>query len=417
MTFIYVGNAIKIRYRKSTVYTFLISGTVESVLYSSTEFPFRNISDYRLAESKESTSIHSLIQFSNLQDNETNLSKVTEENIGSVLDDTNETIDETSKEARKRFSFTEFLRYDTEGSKCASPVVEQIEIVGNISCKISFKYEETVDDLLEHQDVIPRDATFLSIKDLLEDDYRVDEKCQSVLSEDIDCSNETNNVDTESSAISSYNKMDISASSESEISDVISNMDLTSYDEGYMLESIDTGYGSAGARDSDDNSEGEFEPPQTTEEPSFDEAELEWDNDPSAEALQGIDNNQYHSYGTDEISDRIENNENCTRPRSRSLADIEASLDEKVTLLREEKYFVQRKIREAKEEEEVRRKQVQLFRAYSVDDRKAVLLKTLNDLKARLENQSARLQTSYNTVLSIQRTFSKRRRPVLETMI
>ena len=211
--------------------------------------------------------------------------------------------------------------------------------------------------------------------------------------------------------------MDISASSESEISDVISNMDLTSYDEGYMLESIDTGYGSAGARDSDENSEGEFEPPQTTEEPSFDEAELEWDNDPSAEALQGIDNNQYQSYGTDDISDIIENNENCTRPRSRSLADIEASLDEKVTLLREEKYFVQRKIREAKEEEEVRRKQVQLFRAYSVDDRKAVLLKTLNDLKARLENQSARLQTSYNTVLSIQRTFSKRRRPVLETMI
>ena len=381
-------------------------------MYSTAEFPFRNISDHHIVD-KESTSIHSLIQISHLQDKDNNLSKVTEENIDGVLEDNNETLDEKSyKEGRKRFSFTEFLRYDTDGSKCASPVVEQIEIVGNISCKISFKYEEAVDDLLEQQDVIPRDATFLSIKDLLEDDYRVDEKCHSVISDDIDetagNSSEVNNIDKESSAISSNNDMDISVSSESEISDVISNMDLTFYDEGYMLESIDTGYGS-GARDSDDNSDGEFEPPQALEEPSFDEAELEWDNEPSAQALQGLDKTKFHAKNPD--------NEKCGRQRSRSLADIEASLDEKVSLLREEKYFVQRKIREAKEEEEIRRKQVQLFRSYSVDDRKEVLLKTLNDLKMRLENQSARLQTSYDTVLSIQRTFSKRKRPVLETMI
>ena len=414
-------NALLTCFEMISFFRFLLPGTAESFVYSSAEFQFRSSSSDHHISQREHASIHSLTQLNPTGDEPNNLSKVTEENIDDV-ENFNETLDElTSLKARKRFSFTEFLKYDTDDSKCTSPVVEQIEIVGNINCKICFKYEETVDDMLESQDVIPRDGTFLSIKDLLEDDYHINDKSQAYGADDVDEINELNEGDYGAAIASGtvLNKsMDTSVSSASELSDVISNMDLTFYDEGYMLESIDTGYGS-GTRDSDENSEaGEFEPRETSGEPSFDEAELEWDNDPSAHNLQGSESNKLRAYSVSEASDKVEC-KNCTRPRSRSLADIEASLDEKVSLLREEKYFVQRKIREAKEEEEIQRKQVQLFRSYSADNRKEVLLQTLNDLKARLENQSARLQSSYDTVLSIQRTFSQRKSklPPLETMI
>lgn len=99
----------------------------------------------------------------------------------------------------------------------------------------------------------------------------------------------------------------------------------------------------------------------------------------------------------------------CNR-RSRSLADIELSLDEKVTLLREEKTFVQRKIHAAILEEKVREHQLKIFRLLSGDKRKQLIMKTLHDLKTRLEDQSARLQASYTTVISLQNLFSKRRR-------
>ena len=276
--------------------------------------------------------------------------------------------------------------------------------------------------MLESTDGIPRDSTFLSIKDLIDDDYNITDKSQACTADDGDISNELNeeHYDARAESGTLLNKsMDASLSSISELSDVISNMDLTFYDEGYMLESIDTGYGS-GTRDSDDNSEsGEPGARETPEEPSFDEAELEWDNDPSAHNLQGLESSKSRGYSLSDSSDKIGCKVCSVRPRSRSLADIEASLDEKVSLLREEKYFVQRKIKEAKEEEEVMRQQVRVFRSYSADNRKEVMLRTLNDLKARLENQSTRLQSSYDTVLSLQRTFSKKehKNHFLETMI
>lgn len=100
----------------------------------------------------------------------------------------------------------------------------------------------------------------------------------------------------------------------------------------------------------------------------------------------------------------------CNRRRSRSLADIELSLDEKVTLLREEKTFVQRKIHAAILEEKVREHQLKIFRLLYGDKRKQLIMKTLHDLKTRLEDQSARLQASYTTVISLQNLFSKRSR-------
>ena len=275
--------------------------------------------------------------------------------------------------------------------------------------------------MLESTDGIPRDSTFLSIKDLIDDDYPITDKTQVCTADDVDVSNELNDENEENYDTGLNKSMDASLSSISELSDVISNMDLTFYDEGYMLESIDTGYGS-GTRDSDDNSEtGEPGARETPEEPSFDDAELEWDNDPSAHNLQGLESSKSRAYSLSDSdsSDKIGCKVCSARPRSRSLADIEASLDEKVSLLREEKYFVQRKIREAKEEEEVMRQQVRVFRSYSADNRKEVMLRTLKDLKARLENQSTRLQSSYDTVLSLQRTFSKKEHKshFLETMI
>ncbi|KAL4217789.1 hypothetical protein ACF0H5_022527 [Mactra antiquata] len=98
----------------------------------------------------------------------------------------------------------------------------------------------------------------------------------------------------------------------------------------------------------------------------------------------------------------------CRRRRSRSLADIELSLEDKVTLLREEKTFVQRKVHEAIVEDRIRAHQMKIFRLLSGDQRKQLIMKTLYDLKTRLEDQSARLQASYSTVLSLKKMFTHR---------
>jgi hypothetical protein len=95
----------------------------------------------------------------------------------------------------------------------------------------------------------------------------------------------------------------------------------------------------------------------------------------------------------------------------RSLPDIRCSLQEKVNQLRAEKIIVEEKIREAQEDDKIRLKETQRFRRHLPVYKKQVLIKTLNSLKERLENQSQRLQKSYSTVLAMQRRFAQRHNP------
>ena len=324
---------------------------------------------------------------------------------------------------KKRFSFTEFLKYDTDGSTCTSPIVETIEFLKTVQYDIGFDYEERVDELLETSD-FPRDATFMSIKELLEEcaDKTVDEEANienEPADQDIDRKHSVEDINSACLTERDNSENGYISDSEDVIDDNIenlnslSNMDLTCYEDKNMQESIDTGYASV-TRDSDSMS-------SRDDVRSSSDLDLEWDNDPATHHL------------TIDYRFTSDNSKPLQRPRSmsldygcvynkimsRSLADIEISLDEKVTRLREEKLYVQHKIQEAIEEDQIRRQQLSFFRSLSPVGRKDMLVKTLNDLKTRLENQSARLQASYDMVLSLQRKFTARRKtlPTIDALL
>ncbi|KAK7088954.1 uncharacterized protein [Littorina saxatilis] len=90
----------------------------------------------------------------------------------------------------------------------------------------------------------------------------------------------------------------------------------------------------------------------------------------------------------------------------RSLRQVTASLADKVFLLRQEKQVVNKKIREAREEEMVRQQLKLRFQRLLDIHRKQILLQTLQDMKHRLQSQSDRLQASYSTVLNIQKRYA-----------
>ena len=94
-----------------------------------------------------------------------------------------------------------------------------------------------------------------------------------------------------------------------------------------------------------------------------------------------------------------------TSPTGRSLREVRASLEDKVQLLKQGKRVVGRKIREAREEEMMRQQQKLRFQRLLDIHRKRVLLQTLQDLRKRLESQSARLQDSYSAVLDLQKRY------------
>lgn len=91
----------------------------------------------------------------------------------------------------------------------------------------------------------------------------------------------------------------------------------------------------------------------------------------------------------------------------RSIREISNSIENNVLLLRQEKHLVNRKIREAREEELLRQQQKLRFQQLLDIHRKQILLETLQDLRSRLELQSSRLQASYSAVLDMQKEHSK----------
>ncbi|XP_074656470.1 uncharacterized protein LOC141909765 [Tubulanus polymorphus] len=87
----------------------------------------------------------------------------------------------------------------------------------------------------------------------------------------------------------------------------------------------------------------------------------------------------------------------------RSIGEIQESLQDKVLKLRQEKLIVEAKLKQAKEEQDMRRQVTAQFQRQVTSHRKQVLMRTLSDLRRRLEGQCSRLQTSYSSVLSVQK--------------
>lgn len=105
-----------------------------------------------------------------------------------------------------------------------------------------------------------------------------------------------------------------------------------------------------------------------------------------------------------ESSELSEHGLDLSLATGRSLREVTSSLEDKVFFLRQGKLLVQRKIREAREEEMLRQQhKLRLQRLLDIH-RKQILLETLQDLRMRLESQSARLQASYSAVLNMQKS-------------
>ncbi|KAK2167091.1 hypothetical protein LSH36_32g15020 [Paralvinella palmiformis] len=89
-------------------------------------------------------------------------------------------------------------------------------------------------------------------------------------------------------------------------------------------------------------------------------------------------------------------------PDRRSLEEIRYSLREKVDRLRAEKIIVDEKVKQAKQEDELRRQEKVRIEQEVTSLRRHVLLRTLQELKANLEDQSRRLQEAYDDVIDMQ---------------
>lgn len=253
-----------------------------------------------------------------------------------------------------------------------SPTIEELnEKFANIDYAINFKYEENIDNVLDDE-MTTKQAKRLSINDLLED---YTEESSDTSNSSMEISDSTSCTGSVSSAGSSENQHP-------------SEMAVFSIHKNRMEESIDAGYSSL-SRDS------RF--PSTSDSDSAGHSESDSDEEEGNTTI---------------VVDDYDNLGACAACNSeRSLPDIKCSLQEKVNQLRAEKIIVEEKIREAQEDDKIRLKETQRFRRHLPVYKKQVLIKTLNSLKERLENQSQRLQKSYSTVLAMQRRFAQRHNP------
>ncbi|KAK2184651.1 hypothetical protein NP493_259g03004 [Ridgeia piscesae] len=95
--------------------------------------------------------------------------------------------------------------------------------------------------------------------------------------------------------------------------------------------------------------------------------------------------------------------------QTRSLDEIRSSLQEKVMRLRREKLLVDEKVRQAQDEDRIRRQEKLRMQRQLTSYRKHVMLRTLHELRAQLERQTERLQATYSDVLDARWTNSCRR--------
>ncbi|XP_035660464.1 uncharacterized protein LOC118405147 [Branchiostoma floridae] len=86
---------------------------------------------------------------------------------------------------------------------------------------------------------------------------------------------------------------------------------------------------------------------------------------------------------------------------ARSIRQIKSSLEEKVRRLQEEKKMVEDKIRLAQEEEQIRAHERSKYQRQLRMCRRDMMLRRLRDLGVELEDQAARLQVCYSSLLSM----------------
>ena len=222
-----------------------------------------------------------------------------------------------------------------------------------------------------------------------------------------------------------------------------------------MQSSIDTGYASA-TKEFDSDSISSCEDYNKTEDRSS-ELELEWDNEPSTQILildspdrcmdmsftdsglrslpiakdseqsclsmslyTSLENENSIRYRLPLKKDKVLVKSDNMRRRSKSLADIDLSLEEKVTLLKEGKKLVQKKIHDSIVEQE-NSETDERSADISVDQNafhlrqegmktlgSSRVMETLRDLKRRLERQSVRLENSYTATMSLRSQYRRK---------
>ena len=125
-----------------------------------------------------------------------------------------------------------------------------------------------------------------------------------------------------------------------------------------------------------------------------------------------LNNNVYNNMTSDDDKENHESggNSSVMMESGRTLGQVRVSLEEKVKRLRREKLIVDEKIRQAQEEERIRFQEKLKFQKQITLHRKQILLRTLADLKRKLENHSTRLQSSYNNVLFMQKCITRGKR-------
>ncbi|XP_052761586.1 uncharacterized protein LOC128204238 [Mya arenaria] len=337
----------------------------------------------------------------------------------------------------KMFKSPKLFNYETDVSNSPSPTRKIPYKPDMCSFSFDFSYENAVDDLLETA-TIPRDDTFESLSD------EVGLTTKSSKDDFKDTSKHNLNKYQRYNKTESINIKQF-ASEENITWSPDYKLDVTFDDTvtNNMQTSIDTGYASE-CKESDSECMSTRDELDTTNDHTSD-IDLEWDNEPTTQilildspvtaipaALMPINFSKpfdvqtelfdtmskclcgpefQHSNRADVILRTATTRTRASkqvRRRSKSLADLDLSLEEKVTLLKEEKVFVQKKIQESMNEDHRKGDDDRFENKLIVrpkQEKENNVLKTLRDLKMRLENQSVRLQTSYRTILSLKNKY------------
>ncbi|XP_060066866.1 deoxynucleotidyltransferase terminal-interacting protein 2-like isoform X2 [Ylistrum balloti] len=316
-----------------------------------------------------------------------------------------------------------------------SPTIEALrESFSNLEHKVSFEYEDKVDSALESDVTAPQSITCLSINDLL-DDSLIQSDDTSSLQSSMTSSEDISSVAEMSSSRESsvMTESEIGATTESENGD--NYEDLSPLDGDHMSnenafhvkmcnmdDSIDAGYSSL-SRDSRISSDSDSDSyttekklrsiRSTTDISTFFEEEEEEEEDETEEKKNHEKDIDDEGSTTDTYEKFANDLRKCNAPTSRTFSEVRSSLEEKVKQLRLEKMVVEQKIREAQEAEKIRLQEKLRFKQQMSEQRKEVLLQTLNGLKDKLESQSERLEHNYSEVINMQKKYSRKRHPFL----
>ncbi|XP_033726877.1 uncharacterized protein LOC117316423 [Pecten maximus] len=316
-----------------------------------------------------------------------------------------------------------------------SPTIEALrESFSNLEHKVSFEYEDNVDSVLESDVTAPQNLTSLSINDLLDDSLIQSDDSSSLQSsmtssEDISSVAEMSSSRESSVLTESENGVTTESENGDNFDDLspldgepLSNENAFHVKMCNMDDSIDAGYSSL-SRDSRVSSDSDSDSYTTekklrsirsrTDISTFFKEDKEVEEEVEEEEKENEKSLDEEGTDTDTYEKFADDLRKCNAPTSRTFSEVRLSLEEKVKQLRLEKMIVEQKIREAQEAEKIRLQEKLRFKQQMSEQRKEVLLQTLNGLKDKLESQSERLEQNYSEVLHMQKKYSSKRHPFL----